>query len=84
MNRRSNLKLTGTESPRAKCARLRLLGSCTEGSGGLRLRLTKSSGTGPESTGACGCGAFEGLAAKARPKHDTRTESAASLLLAEG
>ena len=79
----SNLKLTGTKPPRAKCTRLRLLGSCTEGSGSLGLRLTKSSGAGSKSAGSCGCGAFEELAVKAGPKHDARTESTASLLLAE-
>ena len=83
MDWRSNLKLTGIESPCAKCTCLWLLGSCTEGCGGLRLCLTKSTGTRPESTGTCGCGAFKESAAKVRLKQDTRTESAASLLLAE-
>ena len=75
--------LTGTKSPGAKRACLGLLGSSTEGSGGLGLRLTKRSGSGAKSTSACGRSAFEVLAARVRVRRDNRTESAGGRLLAE-
>lgn len=84
IERRRDLKLTSTESPRAERTCLRLLGSSTKGSRGLRLRLAKGSSTGPKSTGTCGCSAYEMSAMKTGLGRDTRTESAAGGLLTEG